>query len=129
MVVQRPSVPELPVPLPPSCIQVSIPAGDWTEEAGARRIWPGSHLIVDEPPSEVKNINLRARNLPSVRTTMAEGSLMLSDQRLWQTGMPNETDHATLTMHIRYVRRFHTHTCHGLPDNVRSRLPEVCIVG
>ena len=116
--------PELPFPLPPSCMQVAFPAGDWTEEAGAGRIWPGSHLIVDQPPSDVKNINLRARNLPSVRTTMAEGSLMLSDLRLWHAGMPNETDHATLTMGIRYVRAFHTLTRYALPDSVKSKLPQ-----
>ena len=116
--------PELACPLPPSCIQMAVPSGDWTKEDGAQRIWPGSHLIMDQPPSDVKNVSVRARHLPSVRTTMEQGSLLLTDLRLWHTGMPNTTDHATLTMNIRYVRVFaHSHERYALPENVRRKLP------
>lgn len=116
--------PELPCPLPPSCIQMAVPAADWTEEGGAPRIWPGSHLLIDQPPSDVKNIALRARQLPSIRTPMEEGSLFLSDLRLWHAGMPNRSSHATLTLHLRYVRVFaHSHERYSVPEAVRQKLP------
>lgn len=116
--------PELPCPLPPSCIQMAVPSADWTEEGGAPRIWPGSHLIMDQSTSDVKNVSVRARQLPSVRTPMEEGSLFLSDLRLWHAGMPNRTSHATLTMYLRYVRVFaHSHERYAVPETVRRKIP------
>ena len=74
--------PELPCVLPVSGIYVNIPLVDFSEENGATKIWPGSHLIMDSPPSDVRNLGERSKHLPAVQAAMPMGSLILRDMRL-----------------------------------------------
>ena len=98
--------PELPCVLPVSGIYVDIPLVDFLEENGSTKIWPGSHLIMDCPPSDVQNLGERGKYLPSLQATMPIGSLILRDMRLWHAGMPNRTDTNRPMLDIGYTRIF-----------------------
>ena len=98
--------PELPCVLPVSGIYVNIPFVDFLEENGATKIWPGSHLIMDFPPSDVQNLGERSKHLPALQAVMPMGSLILRDMRLWHVGMPNRTDTHRPMLDIGYTRIF-----------------------
>ena len=83
---------ELPVALPVTGIYLDIPLVDSSEENGATRVWPGTHLITDQPPDEVRYLAERAEHLPSVSMTMPLGSVFLRDMRLWHGAGINRTD-------------------------------------
>ena len=98
--------PELGVPLPPHTVVVNIMLVDFTVENGATEVWPGSHLIVDGPEDRGVPLEVRARALPSVRTVVPAGSLVVRDLRMWHRGMPNQTDIIRSMLSIVYFRRF-----------------------
>ena len=98
--------PELPCVLPVSGIYVNIPFVDFSEENGATKIWSGSHLIMDSPPSDVRYLGERSKHLPALQVTMPMGSLILRDMRLWHVGMPNRTDTNRPMLDIGYTRIF-----------------------
>ena len=98
--------PELPCVLPVSGIYVNIPLVDFSEENGATKIWPGSHLIMDSPPEDVRYLGERSKHLPALQTVMPLGSLILRDMRLWHVGMPNRTDTHRPMLDIGYTRIF-----------------------
>jgi ectoine hydroxylase-related dioxygenase (phytanoyl-CoA dioxygenase family) len=98
--------PGFPVPLPISQVIVNIPLIDFTLENGATEVWPGSHLIVDELPEDGEALEERAKSLPSVRTTVAAGSIILRDMRTWHRGMPNRTDEIRTMLAMIYDRPF-----------------------
>ena len=106
--------PELPCVLPVSGIYVNIPFVDFLEENGATKIWPGSHLIMDCPPSDVQNLGERSKHLPALQAVMPMGSLILRDMRLWHVGMPNRTDTNRPMLDIGYTRVF-PHASERLP--------------
>ena len=116
--------PELQCTLPASGIYMDVPLADFTLENGATRIWPGSHLILDVPQSDVRNLGERGQHLPSVQMAMPVGSLFLRDMRLWHGAMPNLTDQVRLMLDVCYVRVFpHAHERLPLPEDVKQRLP------
>ncbi len=113
--------PELPCVLPVSGIYVNIPFVDFLEENGATKIWPGSHLIMDCPPSDVRNLGERSKHLPALQVVMHIGSLILRDMRLWHVGMPNRTDTNRPMLDIGYTRVFpHAHERLPIPQEIKQ---------
>ena len=98
--------PELQCVLPVTGIYVDIPLVDFSEENGATKIWPGSHLIMDSPPEDVRYLGERSKHLPALQAVMPLGSLILRDMRLWHVGMPNKTDIHRPMLDIGYTRVF-----------------------
>lgn len=96
---------ELPFSLPIHMAVVNIPLVDFTLENGATEVWPGSHLITDEP-GEKKDYWERAAHLPSERTVMPAGSLVVRDMRMWHRGMPNQTEEIRTMLALVYFRGF-----------------------
>jgi len=98
--------PEYPHVLPVSGIYVDIPLVDFTSENGATRIWPGSHLIIDQPPDEIRFLPERARTMPSLQAAMPAGSLLVRDQRTWHAAAPNRSDQLRIMLDMGYFRAF-----------------------
>jgi len=98
--------PGFPVALPIIQIIVNIALTDFTLENGATEVWPASHLIVDELPTDGEALEERAKTLPSVRTTVSAGSIILRDMRTWHRGMPNKTDEIRTMLAMIYDRPF-----------------------
>lgn len=104
--------PELPHALPPATLVVNIPLVDFTIENGCTEVWPGSHLIVDTDPEIIEDEYTRwpeekAARLPSVRTVMPAGSVVVRDMRMLHRGMPNTTDIIRTMIAVVYFRKFH----------------------
>ena len=99
------------------CIRdrVNIALVDFTEENGATEVWPASHLITDLQHNDKKNLEERAIQLPSTRTIMPAGSVVVRDMRCWHRGMPNQTQEIRSMLALVYFRRFH-----HLPDNAET---------
>lgn len=113
--------PELPCVLPVSGIYVNIPLVDFLEENGATKIWPSSHLIMDNPPSDVRYIGERSKHLPALQAVMPMGSLILRDMRLWHVGMPNGTDTNRPMLDIGYTRVFpHASERLRVPEEIKQ---------
>jgi hypothetical protein len=98
--------PGFPVALPIIQVIVNIPLTDFTLENGATEVWPGTHLIVDELPNDGAPLEERAKNLPSVRTVVSAGALILRDMRTWHRGMPNQTGEIRTMLAMIYDRPF-----------------------
>jgi ectoine hydroxylase-related dioxygenase (phytanoyl-CoA dioxygenase family) len=98
--------PEVPMALPVHMVVVNIPLVDFTVENGATEIWPGSHLVVDAEEDRGLPLEARAARMPSLRTVMPAGSLVVRDMRLWHRGMPNRTDTIRTMLAIVYFRAF-----------------------
>jgi ectoine hydroxylase-related dioxygenase (phytanoyl-CoA dioxygenase family) len=104
---------------------MSIPLDDWTEENGALKIWPSSHLIMDQPPADVRNLRERGMLLPSVQTAMSMGSLFLCDVRLWHAGTPNRTDAPCPVLNLGYMRVFpHIASRYPVAEEVKRDWPK-----
>ena len=117
--------PELLCVLPVSGIYVNIPFVDFLEENGATKIWPGSHLIMDCPPSDVRNLGERSKHLPALQATMPMGALILRDMRLWHVGMPNHTDTHRPMLDIGYTRVFpHASERLRVPQEIKQHWSE-----
>ncbi|MBM3262635.1 MAG: phytanoyl-CoA dioxygenase family protein [candidate division Zixibacteria bacterium] len=104
--------PEVPYALPPATLVVNIPLVDFTLENGCTELWPGSHLIVDTDPDIISDPYTRwseekASLLPSVRTVMPAGSVVVRDMRVLHRGMPNRTNIIRSMIALVYFRRFH----------------------
>lgn len=97
---------ELTVPSPITALVFNVPLCDFTEENGSTEVWPGTHLIVDTDPADSKDLDNRAKLLPSQRTNVPAGSIILRDMRMWHRGMPNNADHARAMLAIVYQRRW-----------------------
>ena len=107
--------PDEPHVLPISLAVVNIALVDFTEENGATEVWPASHLITDLQHNDKKNLEERAIQLPSTRTIMPAGSVVVRDMRCWHRGMPNQTQEIRSMLALVYFRRFH-----HLPDNAET---------
>ncbi len=117
--------PELPCVLPVSGIYVNIPFVDFLEENGATKIWPGSHLIMDSPPEDVRYLGERSKHLPALQAVMPMGSLILRDMRLWHVGMPNKTDTHRPMLDIGYTRVFpHASERLRVPQEIKQHWSE-----
>ncbi|MEO8395591.1 MAG: phytanoyl-CoA dioxygenase family protein [Chloroflexota bacterium] len=116
--------PGFPVALPPWMIVVNFPLIDFTVENGATEVWPGTHLNTD--PSDLIE---RIATMPSVRTAVSVGDLIIRDMRLWHRGAPNQLDRIRTMLAIVYNRPWFKNTApfvpisrcvwEGLPDAVR----------
>lgn len=107
--------PELPYVLPMALAVVNVPLIDFTDDNGSTEVWPGTHLIADHAPGESSSERLaeRAVHMPSVRTNMPAGSVVVRDMRVWHRGMPNRTDRIRTMISLVYFRQFHR-----LPDSL-----------
>ena len=118
--------PELPFALPVSTIVVNIPLVDFTVENGATEVWPGSHLIIDDPAVRNSPYNVckeeRAALLPSFQLEMPAGSVVVRDMRCWHRAMPNRTQIVRPMLALVYFRRFHHSP--DAPGIFTRRIPE-----
>lgn len=79
---------------------VNVPVVDMTPENGSIQLWPGTHLdpsvAVGGPNNRVPEdrVAWRRAQVPPVQPSIARGSVLIRDIRLWHNGMPNRTDMA-----------------------------------
>ena len=117
--------PELKVVLPVTGIYMDVPLVDFMEKNGAIRVYPGSHLIMDDPPSDVRNLPERAKELPSIQLATPAGSIILRDMRIWHSAMPNYTSVDRPWLTSLYVRVFpHASERLPLPLEIKQGLPK-----
>ncbi len=95
---------ELSVPIPVTHLVLNVPLCDFTEENGSTEVWPGTHLIADRTPEDRTALEARSETLPSLRTNIPAGSLVLRDLRVWHRGMPNHSDKARPMLALVYTR-------------------------
>ena len=95
-----------PVPHPVSTLVLNVPLCDFDLENGSTEVWPGSHLLVDLRPEDGKDLEARAADLPSARTNLKLGSLVLRDMRMFHRGMPNRSDSPRTMLALVYSRGF-----------------------
>jgi ectoine hydroxylase-related dioxygenase (phytanoyl-CoA dioxygenase family) len=97
---------ELSVATPVTHVVVNIPLTDFTVENGSTEVWPGTHLIVDRNADDggAENLLARAEGLPSIRTNIPAGSVVIRDLRLWHRGMPNNAQHSRTMLALVYSR-------------------------
>lgn len=95
---------DLSVPHPVGVLVLNVPLCDFNEENGSTEVWPASHLLVDLEPGDGAKIDERASRLPSVRTNLPLGSLVLRDMRMFHRGMPNRSEDVRTMMAIVYQR-------------------------
>ena len=98
--------PEYPSPLPVAMIVVNIPLVDFTLENGSTEVWPGTHLITDRAVEDGQKLLERAALLPSARTNLKAGSLVVRDMRMWHRGMPNTSNQIRTMLALVYCRGF-----------------------
>jgi hypothetical protein len=118
--------PELPFALPVSTIVVNIPLVDFTVENGATEVWPGSHLIIDDPAVRNSPYNVcqeeRAAQHASFQLEMPAGSVVVRDMRCWHRAMPNRTQIVRPMLALVYFRRLHHSP--DAPGIFSRRIPE-----
>jgi ectoine hydroxylase-related dioxygenase (phytanoyl-CoA dioxygenase family) len=97
---------ELQVPTPVTHVVFNVPLCDFTEENGSTEVWPGTHLIVDTDPEDGKMEQLeeRVEYLPSQRTNMPAGSIVVRDLRMWHRGKPNNSNEVRTMLALIYQR-------------------------
>lgn len=115
---------EMNVPHPAVNIVLNIPLCDFTEENGSTEVWPGSHLIVDRNPQARKDLETRATVLPSQRTNLRAGALILRDLRMFHRGMPNQSDRVRTMLAIVYVRSWRATDVLDVPQATWDLWPE-----
>ncbi len=81
---------ELGTATPVYTLVLNIPLCDFTLENGSTEVWTGTHLVVDDPDDK-RPLEERAALLPSTRTNIPVGSLVLRDMRMWHRGVPNNS--------------------------------------
>jgi len=91
--------PGFPVALPPWMIVVNFPLIDFTVENGGTEVWPGTHLNTD-----ASHLAERIPTMPSIRTAVNAGDLVIRDLRLWHRGAPNQLDRIRTMLAIVYNR-------------------------
>jgi hypothetical protein len=91
--------PGLPVALPPWLIVVNFPLIDFTVENGGTEVWPGTHLNTD-----ASQLAERIPTMPSIRTAVNAGDVVIRDMRLWHRGAPNLLDRIRTMLAIVYNR-------------------------
>jgi hypothetical protein len=115
---------ELPFALPVTGVYMDIPLVDFTEENGATKIWPGTHLVTDQPQMDVRYLSQRSKDFSSVQMTMPLGSLFLRDMRLWHAAMPNKSDTVRPMLDMLYVRVFqHLHERYPVSQEFKQEWP------
>jgi hypothetical protein len=90
--------PNLTVAHPAYALVVNVPTVDMSAENGSTEIWPGTHLdttiAIQDGEIEVSEVQKAARSVthPPIQPTVAAGSILIRDMRMWHAGMPNRTD-------------------------------------
>ena len=116
---------DVPFALPAASLALNVPLCDFSEANGSTEIWPGTHLIVDADPADGGRLTERALALPSVRTNLPAGSLVLRDLRMWHRGMPNTTDAARTMLALIYRRSWLSgHTTLDIPQATWDAWPD-----
>ena len=95
---------EMSVPTPATHLVLNVPLCDFSEENGSTEVWPGTHLVVDRAPEDRSDLEARVHALPSIRTNVRAGSLILRDLRVWHRGMPNRAGYARPMLALVYAR-------------------------
>ncbi|SME91139.1 Ectoine hydroxylase-related dioxygenase, phytanoyl-CoA dioxygenase (PhyH) family [Tistlia consotensis] len=115
----------LPRPHPPIAVNAMWALSPFTEDNGATRIVPASHLAA-EPPVYGGAYETRAATMPA-------GSIMLFDSQLWHAGGANRTDERRFAISCYYCAgwlRQQENLQLGLPrETVQTfprRLQELC---
>lgn len=113
--------PRLAAAHPPAEIVVNVATVDMSPENGSTELWPGSHLDVTATAGKDIKIPpdaLAARRAlrPPFQPTIARGSVLLRDIRLWHAGMPNRTRHPRPMLAM-------IHACAWLADGAPLRFP------
>ena len=115
----------VPGALPVTHIALNVPLCDFTEANGSTEIWPGTHLIVDANGADGRRLNERVEGLPSTRTNISAGSLVLRDMRMWHRGMPNATEAPRTMLALIYRRGWLTErTILNIPQATWDGWPE-----
>lgn len=96
--------PGYPVPLPPAGLVVNIALTNFTLENGCTEVWPGTHLVTERTEQDTADLEARCALLPSVRTVMPAGSLIVRDLRMVHRGMPNNTSEIRTMLAVVYAR-------------------------
>ncbi|MDX2064575.1 MAG: phytanoyl-CoA dioxygenase family protein [Fimbriimonadaceae bacterium] len=90
--------PNLTVAHPAYALVVNVPTVDMSAENGSTEIWPGTHLdtsvAIQDGEIEVSAERLAERRAthPPLQPTVAAGSILIRDMRMWHAGMPNRTE-------------------------------------
>ena len=116
---------EVGVATPTVGIVVNIPLVDFTLENGSTEVWPGTHLIVDQP-DETASLDDRVAPLASARVNVPAGSIVLRDLRVWHRGVPNRSAQQRTMLAIVYHRGFlgWQHSSMQVSDSVFAGWPE-----
>ena len=116
---------EVGVATPTVGIVVNIPLIDFTLENGSTEVWPGTHLIVDQP-DETATLDERVAPLASARVNVKAGSIVLRDLRVWHRGVPNRSAHQRTMLAIVYHRGFlgWQHSSMQVSESVFAAWPE-----
>jgi len=105
-----------PASHPAAILVVNIPLCDFSVVNGSTEVWPGTHWIPDFEGDDPGDLGERATTLPSVRTNIAAGALVLRDLRVWHRGMPNESTQPRTMLALVYQRAW--------MDEKRITIPE-----
>lgn len=122
---------EVDYPTPITSLVMNLPLCDFTEENGSTQVWPGSHLIVDDPDTDTRTgLDARAEALASTRFNVPAGAIGLRDLRVWHRGVPNNSDRVRSMLAVVYQRawlgwhapslRVPRSTWKAWPEHVRS---------
>lgn len=112
---------QIPLPRPhaPIALNALWALTDFTEENGATRIIPGSHLH-DSPPAY-------GGTYDTVPAEMPAGSVMIFDSQLWHAGGSNRTDQRRFSMSCYYCAgwlRQQENLQLGIPREVAASFPQ-----
>lgn len=89
--------PNLETAPPAYGLVVNVPVVDMSAENGSTELWPGTHrdlrYTIYDGSLRVPEAVLEARRAgcPPFQPTVARGSIVIRDIRLWHAGMPNHT--------------------------------------
>lgn len=81
---------------PAAQLVINIPTVDVSGDNGATELWPGTHRelgvgIGDDITISPERLEARRATSPPFQPTLARGSVLIRDVRLWHAGMPNRT--------------------------------------
>ena len=105
---------------PAYALVVNFPMVDMSAANGSTEIWPGTHLDTscalqgDDIKILPERLEAQRKVRPPIQPTVARGSAVIRDMRMWHAGMPNPCDgHRPMIAMIHWVGWWPSH------DNVR----------